>query len=50
MTDLYSVEKLEIGRHVEHIVVYFQNIHDEMVDLYLVEKMISTYIMCIGKV
>ena len=38
MTDLYLVEKLEIGRHVEHIVVYFQDILDEMVDLYLVEK------------
>ena len=34
MTDLYLVEK---NRRVEHIVVSFQNILDEMVDLYLVE-------------
>ena len=35
MTDLNLVEK---NRHVEHIVVSFQNTLDGMVDLYLVEK------------
>ena len=44
MTDLYLVEK---NRHVEHIVVSFQNILDGMVDLYLVEKKWYRHKLCV---